>query len=76
MQQNFSDLVSFPLIVFILVEEMTTWQFPCCTHGIPADGTVVIILDQLFFSCQGKPEDCANKTINQRSLYSSMICIQ
>lgn len=45
----------WPFLKLLLVEKMSTGQFPRSLHGVPADGTVIIIDSQLLGSCNCKP---------------------
>lgn len=45
-----------------LMEEMATGQLACCSHWIPADGTIIVISHQLIRRCHSKPahkESCS-----------------
>lgn len=38
-----------------LMEKMSTGQLACCSHWIPADGTIIVISQQLIRRCHSKP---------------------
>lgn len=39
----------------LLVEEVATREFTCGLHGVPANGTVIIVHCQLLWCCNCKP---------------------
>lgn len=51
----FSAGCTSPACTHVLVEEVATREFPCGLHGVPANGTVIIVHCQLLRCCNCKP---------------------
>lgn len=51
----FSAGCTSPACTHVLVEEVATREFPCGLHGVPANGTVIIVHCQLLGCCNCKP---------------------
>lgn len=60
----------------LLVEEMATGQFACCQHGIPTDGTIIIISCQLLCSSNSKPTQSSKYTAQENVINDAQSGIQ
>ena len=62
----------WPPAKLLLVEKMSTGQFPRSLHGVPADGAVIVIDSQLLWSCHCKPVRKKAKTITEGTWQGSL----